>query len=68
MYKPSPGGDIYVFLQFDKTSPSLTIPIPNLFALPSNPILITIMVIILNYNFDFNISQFTQTKPNIRTI
>lgn len=42
-YKPSPGGVMYVLLQFDKTTPSLTIPIPSLFALPSNPILITII-------------------------
>lgn len=44
LYKPSPGGVIYVLLQFDKTFPSFTTPIPNLLALPSNPRETTIML------------------------
>jgi len=34
---------MYVLLQFANTSPSLKIPIASLFALPSNPMLITIV-------------------------
>ena len=40
---PCPGGVIYVFLTFDSTIPSWIMPIPILFALPSNPIAMVIV-------------------------
>lgn len=36
---------MYVLRQFDNTSPSLTIPMPNLLALPSKPIAVTISLL-----------------------
>lgn len=42
---PSPGGGLYVSLGFDKTSPSLMMPMPNLLALPSKPREMTMVMV-----------------------
>ena len=41
-FLPSPGGVMYVTRGLARTSPSWTMPIASLLALPSNPIAITI--------------------------
>ena len=41
--EPCPGGVMYVLRGLDNTTPSFMMPMPNLLALPSKPIAITIV-------------------------